>query len=640
MLVAAAWIAIALASKIAAADVDAQIAAIREQLTRLEIERALAGVDALLARPDLPEASRVVALDLRAQAHVASDDLNAAVADYRAILELKADYAPSRELTSKRAMDRFAKLRAATVGTVRLDLDPRDAALTLDGRPLAARADGSFDALAGERRLRATRAGYDPAEVAVRTVAGQETLLKLSLVPNARGLIVRTDVEGVAVALDGAAAGLTAKPAGASSDAPAVLLLDAVPMGEHQIRLSKSCYADETLQQMVSVDLADRSPLSLAAVSLRPARSRVVAIGASYVGELRIDGERAGQLPLESFSMCPGTRRVEVVSSGRVVWAGDVVGEDAETTLDLAPRPNVALVGTAWPAGWSAAASTWSARTGVALPQGADLGRSEGWRAVALPPATDLAVAVLPGGGPGGAERVVVFSPLLGRAEDAPRAPAPGPPAWRRGSIGVTLADRGATSVIVAEVAPGGPAAAAGLLPGDRVTTMAGKAVTRAAAARALIEAAVRGETVSLEIATPSGESRRVSCTALSEPRRDGSSAVATGSPAMVAAWASAQAAAGGPDAAPALGVLASLLESESRSATALDAWRKARAVGEGALAARAAYALGAAAQGEGNAKLAGSLFESARSEAESAKDDALAFAARDRLADLGVGAR
>ena len=631
---AAVAIVLALAVHVRAADVDAELSAIRDQLTALEIERAVKSLDALLARPGLAESARVSALDLRAQAHVASDDLNGAVADYKAILELRADYVPNRELTSKRAMDRFTKLKASMVGVVRLDLDPRDATLTLDGRPLTPRADGSFDALAGERTLRASRSGFDGTETSVRTVAGQETLLKVKLVPNARGLLVRTDVDGVAVTLDGAEAGLTARRAGETAE----LLLADVPMGEHEIRLAKPCFATESLHQMVSVDLADRSPLALATVSMRPARTRVVATGASYPGELRIDGERAASLPLESFSMCPGLRRIEVVASGRVVWAGEVAGEESETTLDFTPRPNVALIGTAWPDGWGAAASTWSTGPGSALRSGADLGRTDGWRSVKLPASTDLAVAVLAGAGPAGADRVVVYSPLLARTEDVPRAPAPGPPAWRKGSIGATLADRGASSVVVAEARPGGPAAAAGLAAGDRITSIGGRPVTRAAAARGIVEAAARGDALALDITNPAGETRRITVTVASEPRLDAPEGGP--GPAFVAAWASSQAAAGGADAPLALGVLANLLEREGRAAAALDAWRKARAVGDGALAARAAYALGAAAQAEGNAKEAATLFERARAEAEASRDAALAAASRDRLADLGVTAR
>ena len=154
-----------------------ELDAVREQLVALDIENALAALQTILERPGLGEAERVDALDLRAQAHAASDDLAGAEKDYRAILELRAGYAPNPEVTSKKAMDRFAKTRASMIGTVLLDLDPKDAELTVDDRPVAIGAQGSFPAVAGERRLRLTRSGFDPLDDVVHAVAGTDTLV-------------------------------------------------------------------------------------------------------------------------------------------------------------------------------------------------------------------------------------------------------------------------------------------------------------------------------------------------------------------------------------------------------------------------------------------------------------------------------
>jgi hypothetical protein len=96
-------------------------------------------------------------------------------------------------------------------------------------------------------------------------------------------------------------------------------------------------------------------------------------------------------------------------------------------------------------------------------------------------------------------------------------------------------------------------------------------------------------------------------------------------------------AAAGGPDGAAALANLASLLERAGRNAAALDAWRRVRAVGAGALAARAAYAVGAGLQAEGTRAEASEAFGQARTGGAASGDVALAAAAGDRLADLGV---
>jgi hypothetical protein len=619
----------------------ATLDAIRGQLVALDIEGALAAIDALLAGPSLADATRAVALDLRAQAHVASDDLDAAEKDYRAILELRPGYVPDPQLTSKRAMERFARVAAATVGRVHVDLDPPDAGLLLDGRPVEPVGQGSFKAPAGDRRLRVERRGFDAADVTVHVVAGEETLLKLTLVPNARHVLVRTDVPGVVVMVDGTAAGATGPTAGAGSEnaGPAELLLEDVAIGEHAIVLQKSCYATETIQEMVRVDLADRSPERMAVVTMRPARARVATTGAAYAAELHIDGEAVASLPLETFTMCPGRREIEVVASGRVVWSGTLDAGEADLTLDLSPRPNCVLVGAEWPKAWGPAASAWSLRGRVDPPAGADLATAAGWAKVELPQGTDLALGVLPRAGVAGEDRVVLYSPSLGRLEERPVPPPTGRPAWTEPSAGASFAD-GPAGVVAVTVAPGGPAAAAGLVAGDRVTAAAGRKVSRASEVDAAVVAAA-GTRLALEIAPPAGERRALEMATVQRPRLDPDAGEPEGA-IVRAAWCAAVAAAGGSDAAAALAQFAVLLERAGRDASAVDAWRKLRAVAGDrlALAARADYALGVASMSAGRPAEAAERFGRARSEATTSGDVGLASAAADRLADCGVAAR
>jgi tetratricopeptide (TPR) repeat protein len=623
-------------------DSAAAIEAIRGDIVALDLEKALAAIDSLLARPGLPDATRADAFELRAQAHVAGDDLDAAERDYRAILELRPDYVPNPELMTRRATERFVRVEAATVGRIHLDLDPPDAALTLDGRAIVRAGAGSFKAIAGERRLRVDRRGFDPAELPVRVVAGEETLLKVVLVPNARHLVVRTDVAGVAVALDGTAVGTTARPSAAEAvgSVPAELLIEDVAIGEHVLTLQKSCFATEKFQEIVRVDMADRSPERLRVATMRPARTRVTAAGAAYAGELRVDGDAVAALPLETFTMCPGRRAIEVVASGRVVWSGVMDAGETDMTLDLSPRPTCVLVGAEWPKAWGAAATAWSLRDRVDPPAAADLTSAQGWAPVTLPPGTDLALGVVPRSGVAGEDRVLLYSPALGWIEDRPLPPRAGRPEWNVPSIGASLVDS-PSGVMVATVARGGPGAVAGVLPGDRVLAAGGVKLTRAADANAAVRAVARGSKLVVEIAPPQGERRTVEVLPITRPRVE--AILAEGDSAIVrAAWAAADAAAGGSEAPVALANFAALLERAGRSGPAADAWRKVRAIaGESvALLARADYALGVAAASGGAASEAAELFGRAKAEAEQAGDVVLAAAAADRLADLGIAAR
>jgi hypothetical protein len=622
----------------AADTASAELDAVREQLVALDIEKAIAALDGILERPGLSEAERVDALDLRAQAHAASDDLAGAEKDYRAILELRAGYVPNSEVTSKKAMDRFVKLRATMVGTVQLDVDPKDASITMDDRPVAVDAQGSFPAIAGERRLKFTRNGFDPLDDVVHAVAGADTILKIRMVPNARGLVVRTDVPGVAVTLDGASRGVTARPAadGVAADAPFELEVQNVPIGEHELSLSKSCFASENVPAIVSVDLADRSPKRLPLVTMRPARTRVTAAGAQYPGELRIDGERVASLPLTSFSMCPGVRSLEVAAAGRVVWSGTITTEESDVTLDFTPRPNVVLVGSAWPKSWDDVLSVWSRKDRIDAPAGVDLFSREGWESIPLPPGTDVALGVVSHAGVGGGDRTVLYSPALREVEDRAAPPTLASPAWVATTIGIVPVDGPAGAVIVGSVSPQGPAGKAGLLAGDRVLSIGGRSVASAAAARGVITGLGNKVPVALEVASPALPPRKIEClpeTVLSI-RDDG------GSRAVRAAWASVDAAAGGADGPLALFQLAMLLESAGQDAAALAAWRGVRAAGSGALSARAWYAEGTGLQAAGKRPEAIEAFKRAKTEGLAIGDPTLVAAADDRLADLGVASR
>ena len=205
-------------------------------------------------------------------------------------------------------------------------------------------------------------------------------------------------------------------------------------------------------------------------------------------------------------------------------------------------------------------------------------------------------------------------------------------------TLGAVPVDAGAGSVVLASIAPSGPAARAGLLPGDRLVAIAGRKVAGAASAVEAIAASDVLATLALDVASPGGEVRKVECQTAAEPRL----AAAKDEVGRVvrAAWASVDAAAGGPDAAAALANFALLLERAGRESAAQDVWRRVRAIGDGALAARADYALAAGLAAKGKREEAIAAFNQVRSEASTIADPVLAAAAVDRLADLGVALR
>jgi PDZ domain-containing protein len=604
-----------------------ELAAIKQRLVALDLEGAQAAVSRFLQTPGLTDDERADALALRAGVHVAAGDLGAVEADYRAVLALRPDFVPEPALTSKKSMERLARLRASMIGTVRLDLDPKDARLTIDGKPVTAKA-GSLQVLAGERRLHAERSGFDPVDLTVRAVAGAETLLEVRLVPNARGIVVRTDIPGVAVVVDGARAGETAKAGGGAE-----LLVPDLPIGEHAIELSKPCFATETVPALVSVDLADRTPKPLAVVTMRPAASRITATGADYKGELRVDGEALSSLPATSFNICPGPRTIEVVASRRVVWSGTIEAEETDRTLDLSPRPNVALVGDEWPEAWKDFAGAVSLR-GRIDPGARDLSTPAGWRDLKLPSDTDLAVGVRGARLPGERPRVWVYGPATGAFAETSSTPPPARPTWAGSRVDAELVDHDG-GVAVAGVKSGGAAERVGLASGDRIIAVSGKDVATVEAVRRHLDALPPGSPVSLRVISPGKEARTVSPTLLADPRitvpEDPVDAILRG------AWAAAEGAAGGPDAASALANLAVALEAEGRAAASVEAWRRAKTLDPATFGLRADYAVAVDLASRGKRAEAKDLFRRVRESAEPSGDIAIGAAAGDRLADLGV---
>jgi hypothetical protein len=620
----------------------------RRELVGLRFEKALAVLATYLEREDLSEAQRSEGLILRAQAHVASGNWTAVERDYRGILALRPEFRPDPKVTPRRAQQVFDRIQAATVGTVRLELDPADATVRVDGREVERDEAGAITVLAGDRILRAERRGFDPAETSLSVAPGKEAQASLKLVPNARTVVVRTEPEGVAVHLDGVPVGETRRPEGLdpATGLPraAELVLEHLAPGEHRFDLIKPCYRTERMRDLITVDLMDRDPKVYRTVTLAPARSRLVLEGGPEGAEVLVDGAPAGTLPVAPILLCPGRPIVEARAGGRTLWWHRAeVGDQEEARLLVEPRPNAALYGAeAWPEELRALGDALSVRVADGTLSDRDLTRPEGWQSLVFPPDTDLALAVLPAPARGASPTFYLYSPVLRRVEriEAPAVRA-GRPDWLVPAAGWRLADsRVGGAARVVEVRPGGAAASAGILPGDRIAILDGAPAGNAAEVLSALRAAGHGRSVTLGVESLDGTRREVTLTPSSSPRLY-SPADRPASAALMGAWAMVDGTLGGPASAPALANLALLYAEASAPAQAEAAWRRARwpgrrGVGEGTVAYYRARSLAVL----GREREAEALFRTAASsEATAFHDDGpgVALAAVDHLADLGV---
>jgi hypothetical protein len=627
---------------------EARLDEIRQDLAELRFEEALSSIEAFMADPRLTDEDRIEALILRSQAHVSYGDLDAAEKDYRELLALRPAYAPEASLTSPKAMSRFTKVRDKMVGTIRLTLDPPNATILVDGREVLVSADGKLLALAGERTLRLERPGFDPEERTVEVPAGKSVELDIQLVPNARSVVIRTRPEGVTVTVDGLEVGETVvtDEGDARAGGLGVLMVENLSLGEHTFVLSKSCYRSVVYQDIVTVDLTDYSPKVYKPMVLEPARTQLMVRGAPDGAAIVVDGKGVGVAPVERIEACPGERTLEVATGGRTVWRSvETFPLDEALTVEIHARPNVIVLGAdEWPAGLGGLAS--KVNTLDIRSEGADawLTDAEAWERVDLPRDADLAVAVLPPAEDGSSDQWLLYSPHLETVQRLDGVELElRPPAWSITVAGLHLVDSnvGGTALVTV-VRPGSPAAAAGVLVGERVVSVSGQPVAGASEAREWIAARPVATPMVLELESGSGERRAVEVSAVSSPRllppewRSGMMAT------WVAAWAAADGTAGTPEERPtALANLALLMSEAGRHAAAVETWRRVRwgdraGVGSGT----AAYYAGRALEALGREKDAGKAFLDASRSSATAFDDqgpSVAPAAADHLADLGL---
>lgn len=611
-------------------------------LSALRFERALEDLGQFLSSTEPDDPERLRALVLRSQANVALGRFDAAERDYREILQLRPGFRPDAAATPRRAMDRFEKVSRELVGRVRLALVPATARVSAGGVDLVAETDGTIALLAGEQTLLIAAPGFDAARLTLQVPAGGNSTEKVILVPNARSVVFRTEPEGVEILVDGVLAGTTSRNAEAPHEA-AQLVVEHLPLGEHQFELRRSCFRTERRQDVLSADLLDPTPRVYSVIALVPVRASIELTGGVRDSEVRIDGVSRGKLPLSPVELCPGEHAIEVERGGRLLWRSIerlVEGEDRQLWVTV--RPNALVLGRSPP-------PEDLVRLGEHFnlhfhPDGSGLaaGAVDTWEADELPLTFDLVFAAEAesSASPGGAWHL--HSPVLGaRVHGVPLPRALGAPEIERSLWGFSTADsRRWGPAVVVSVLAGGAAEQAGLRVGERVVSLGGEPVRGAAElSRRLTSISPAGEAV-LGIDGPEGRRsttlRPTSGLRLPAPGMDSSQQV------INAAWLRAIAASepGTARAAAALAGLAWLLGESGRSAAAIDTWRRVEWPERAGLSrGTGQYFLGRELQRAGRtAEAAAALREAASSEATAWDDTGptIAPAARDRLTDLG----
>ncbi len=616
---------------------------IRDDLVDLRFESALAAIEALVGASSMSETEQAELLVLRSQAHVAFGDLEAAEEDFREILHVRPGFEPDASLTPRKALDRFRKIQAATVGRLSLRVDPADARLFVDGREAGGLPGHEMFLLAGEHEIRVEQAGFDPSTQTVEIAPGKTETIEIQLVPNSRTIVLRTEPDGVEILLDGEVVGWSERLAGSVSPTGELVIVN-VPLGEHELALRKECFRNEIIRDSLTVNLLDRGPKRFNVVVMEPVRSTVVLSGGPPGATVDVDGSPVGRLPIEPFEVCPGTRTIDVRSRGRLLWRETrETFESTQVELDVVPRPNLVLIGAqSWPAELEDYAKRFNRLDGIPLPGSVDLATADGWRGVGLAGGTDLALAVVPSGRAGLRERWYLYSPILRTVhlvDGLPRTLSR--PQWRRPAWGLSVVDSDRVgAALVIDVPDGGAAATAGVAVGGRLTAVGGREVNSAVEVRSLLAAVGADLTAAVAWVAPDGQQREGTLQGDWTPWVE--LAYESADQAMeLAAWALVDSLADPPRAPAALSNLALLFSRFGHHELAVETWRRVRwgersGIGEGTVQYYLAHDL----ERLGREEDAKRAYRRAAASLSTAVDDEgplVAPAARDRLADLGV---
>ena len=507
---------------------------------------------------------------------------DAARADIKRLLVLEPSFKVSAAISPK-IRSAIQEIVKVTVGSIALALEPADAAVAIDGRPLADAA-GQVPIAVGAHTITAQRLGYRPYTQTVTVKPGAVEVVPVTLERTAAVIRLVTVPVEVTVSVDGVERGRTeAGPLTPAFDEfpgrlnlPAStfstpLVLSDLPVGSHIVSFTKPCYRPG--ERTFTIDqpkdfLWDPFVLERAVAS--------VYVDSPVAGtEVLLDGLSKGPTPISIDDVCEGRHVVELRSPhGRFLQEIQARAGD-KLTVQGTPRPAFAVVGAS---GLAAAyrgpdlkaslAQALGAASSITLfvPARDQLQKalaaeslSEGWlsfdryrqpigataAAIAAAVRREISerlgtglraqgvaeVTVAPDGVPGH-----VYLSLLANGSGEPDVVdvtlddqvAVGrvismfdqPVTLFRPTVGLFAADvSGVDGAVVIRVDAAGAAASAGIAPGDRVVGSGGQPVASAAALQTLLGRRKPGEKLTFDIVDRSGAKKPVQVAVMREPR-------------------------------------------------------------------------------------------------------------------------
>ena len=272
----------------------------------------------------------------------------------QALLDLNPDFELDRGLTSQRLLGLYDRLRAGKLAQVKLTYDPPGGTLTVDGRATAAlpRKHLPF----GTHRLVYARPGHTPAEAAVDLGPRDVKPVDFKLTRVSSTITFYVQPSGAEVFLDGRSLGRAQGTAGPEAldvaipaglrpeDLSAGFVLDNLKPGVHELELRAPCFRTTRLAIAASfaIPMADHV---LQAIRMEPSRGTLTVTSAWSGGELFLDGQDRGPLPVQNLPVCTGGYDLLVRFPSGGFTQRLELKEGAAVSLEVRPKPRLAFLG-------------------------------------------------------------------------------------------------------------------------------------------------------------------------------------------------------------------------------------------------------------------------------------------------------
>ncbi len=273
---------------------------------------------------------------------------------FEALIALNPDFDVDRTLTSAKLSALFDGLKAEKLASLKLSYSPEGGTLTVDGKPSAPLARKYLGY--GTHRIVYQKPGFSPFESTVELGPRESKGLDLKLTRVSSTLTLFVHPSGSEVLLDGKSLGRTRGSAGAEAGAlatkaglrpedlsEAFLVSDLKP-GDHSLEIRSACFKTKVLK--VGKELLE--PMAdhlLEAVKLDPSKGLVSVQSPWEGGELLLNGQSYGTLPIHQLPVCTGAYDLLVRFPSGGYSARVEILEGKALTLEARPRPRLAFLG-------------------------------------------------------------------------------------------------------------------------------------------------------------------------------------------------------------------------------------------------------------------------------------------------------